>query len=182
MFWYFTTYRGRRLVRVRLQVFIRWRLRSTSCSRLIVTINSLKNFAMHTPSSKLTVYHDTGLGKHRLLINLSELAVSFGEHFSATLLGMYVLSGEDCTCAYKGKGRCALIKLEKNPRCHKLCLQFGEDWSSWKSSPACCTDRTASLRWMASVPNPCVRSWVRIRNSLPNLRSTWLAFLPATLL
>ena len=113
-----------------------------------------KHFATHTPSSKLTVYHDTGSGKHRQLINLSDLAGSFGEDFSATLLGMYVLSGEDCTCAFKGKGRWALKKLEKNSRCHKLFLQFGEDWSSWKSSPAWCTDRTASVRWMASVPNP----------------------------
>ena len=38
-------------------------------------------------------------------------------------------------------------------------------------SPAWCTDRTASLRWMASVPNPCARSWVRMINSFPNLRS-----------
>ena len=116
------------------------------------------------------------LGKHRQLFNLSDLAVSFGEDFNGTLLGMYVLRGEDYTRAFKWKGRWALKKLEKNPMCHKLFLQFGEDWSSWVSSPAWCKERTASLRWKASVPNPCARSWVRTRNSLPNLRSTWLAF------
>ena len=71
-----------------------------------------KNFAMHTPSSKLTVYHDTESGKHRQLINLSDLAVSFGEDVRVTLLDMYVLSGEDCTCVFEGKGRWALIKLD----------------------------------------------------------------------
>ena len=60
-----------------------------------------------TPSSKLTVYHDTGSGKHRQLINHSDLAVSFGEVYCVTLLGLYVLSVEDFTSAFKGKGRWA---------------------------------------------------------------------------
>ena len=54
-------------------------------------------------------------------------------------------------------------------------------WNSWKRSPSWYTDRTASLRWTASVSNSCARSWVTTGNSLPNLKSTWLAFLPATL-
>ena len=57
----------------------------------------------HTPSSKLTVYNDTGSGKHQQLINLSDLAVSLGEDYCATLLGMYVFSGEECTNAFKEK-------------------------------------------------------------------------------
>ena len=89
------------------------------------------------------------LGKHRQLINLSDLAVSFGEDFNPTLLGMYVLSGEDCTRAFKGKGRWALKKLEKNPRCHKLFL-----------------------------PNPCARSWVRTIEKLTSKRKVDLARLP----
>ena len=35
---------------------------------------------------------------------------------------------------------------------------------------------------VTDVPNSCARSWLRTRNSLPNLRSTWFAFFPATLL
>ena len=58
----------------------------------------------HAHASKLTVFHNTGSGKHRQLINNFDLAVSFGEDYCMTLLGMYVLSGEDCT---KGKGRWA---------------------------------------------------------------------------
>jgi hypothetical protein len=40
--------------------------------------------------------------------------------YCATLLGFYVFSGEDCTSAFKGKGKVGpLKKLEKNPRFHK---------------------------------------------------------------
>ena len=52
---------------------------------------------------KLTVYLDTGSGKHRQLINISELAELLGEDYCGTLLGLYVFSGEDCTSAFKGK-------------------------------------------------------------------------------
>jgi len=52
---------------------------------------------------KLTVYLDTGSGKHRQLINISELAESLGEDYCGTLLGLYVFSGQDCTSAFKGK-------------------------------------------------------------------------------
>ena len=58
-----------------------------------------------TPSSKLTVYHDAGSEKYRQLINLSNFTVSLGEDYCATVLGMYVFSGEDCTSAFKGKGK-----------------------------------------------------------------------------
>lgn len=58
----------------------------------------------HAHTINLTVYLDTGSGKHRQLINLSELAESLGEDYCSTLLGFYVFSGEDCTSAFKGKG------------------------------------------------------------------------------
>ena len=83
----------------------------------------------HAHAIKLTVYLDTGSGKHRQLINLSELAESLGEDYCATLLGFYVFSGEDCTSAFKGKGKVGpLKKLEKNPRFHKAFRQLGNDW------------------------------------------------------
>ena len=59
---------------------------------------------MPTLSSNLTVYNDIGSGKHRQLINLSDLAVSPGEDYCAMFLGMYVFSGEDCTSAFERKG------------------------------------------------------------------------------
>jgi len=41
-----------------------------------------------------------------------------------------VFSGEECTSAFKWKGKVGpLKKLEKNPRFHKLFLQFGEVWN-----------------------------------------------------
>lgn len=60
---------------------------------------------------------------------MSELAESLGEEYCATLLGYYVFSGEDCTSAFKGKGKVRpLKKLEKNPKFHKAFQQLGDDW------------------------------------------------------
>ena len=80
---------------------------------------------MPTPSSKLTVYHDTWSGKPQQLINLSDLAVSLGEDYCATLLGVYVFRGEDCTSAFIGKGEVGPLskKLAKNPRFNKAFMQ-----------------------------------------------------------
>ena len=78
---------------------------------------------------KLTVYLDTGSGKHRQLINLSDLAVSLGENYCATLLGIYVFSGEDCTSAFKEKGKMGpLKKLDKNPRFHNAFMKDEHGW------------------------------------------------------
>ena len=141
---------------------------------------------MPTLSSKLAVYHDIGSGKHRQLINLSDLAVSLGEDCCATLLGMYVFSGEDCTSAYK----------RKNP------------WKSWRRTPGfikrtCNSVRngTSSITCWISLEFTCLMYGQNRESSmdglrakllrkivgedeklLPNLRSTWLAFLPASLL
>ena len=43
----------------------------------------------HTHAIKLIVNLDTGSGKHRQLVNLSELVVSLGEDYCANLLGLY---------------------------------------------------------------------------------------------
>ena len=78
---------------------------------------------------KLTVYLDTWSGKHRQLINLSDLAVSLGETYCATLLGVEVFNGEDCTSAKKGKGKVGpLKKQEKNPRYHKAFMKDEQGW------------------------------------------------------
>ena len=75
---------------------------------------------LHAHEFALTVYLDTGTGKHRQLINISELASELGKDWCSTLLGFYVFSGEDCTSAFKGKGKVApLKKLERNPKFHK---------------------------------------------------------------
>ena len=84
----------------------------------------------HAHTIDLTIYLDTGSGKHRQLINISELAESLGEEYCSTLLGYYVFSGEDCTSAFKGKGKVApLKKLQKFPRLHKGFQQLGLNWN-----------------------------------------------------
>ena len=78
----------------------------------------------------MTVYLDTGSGKHRQLIKIAELAESLGEDYCGTLLGFYVFSGEDCTSAYKGKGKMGpMKKLEKNPKYHSAFRKLGDDWN-----------------------------------------------------
>ena len=97
----------------------------------------------HAHTISLTIYLDTGSGKHRKLINLSDLAASLGESYCEILLGFYVFTGEDCTSSLKRKGKVApLKKLEKNPRFHKCFQQLGDDCNvnvdvlkKWRSSP-----------------------------------------------
>lgn len=74
----------------------------------------------HAMSIRLTIILDIGVGKHRQLVDVSELSESLGQEYCSTLLGYYVFSGEDCTSAFKGKGKVQpLKKLEKNPKFHQ---------------------------------------------------------------
>ena len=58
-------------------------------------------------------------GKHRRLVNVSDLATELGKQWCSTLLGFYVFTGEDCTSTFKGKGKIApLKKLIKSPMFH----------------------------------------------------------------
>ena len=63
------------------------------------------------------MYIDIGTGKGRQLVNVTQLATDLGPEYCETLLGYYVFSGEDCTSAFKGKGKVGpLKKLQKNPK------------------------------------------------------------------
>ena len=74
----------------------------------------------HSHSLNLAIYLDTGTGKHRKIVNVTQLAESLGAEYCTTLLGYYVFSGEDCTSAFRGKGKVTpLKKLQKNPKFHK---------------------------------------------------------------
>ena len=68
---------------------------------------------LHAHDLTITIYLDTGTGKHRKLINIGELADELGKDWSATILGFYVFSGEDCSSAFKGKGE--VTPLKKTP-------------------------------------------------------------------
>lgn len=73
----------------------------------------------HAQSITLTIYLDTGTGKHRKIVNISELAESKGAEYCTTILGLYVFTGEDVTSAFKGKGKVGpLKKLQSNPKYH----------------------------------------------------------------
>jgi len=73
----------------------------------------------HANSIHLSIYLDTGTGKHRHLINVSELAEAKGPEHCTTILGLYVFTGEDVTSAFKGKGKVGpLKKLQSNPKYH----------------------------------------------------------------
>nr|XP_033967869.1 uncharacterized protein LOC117468025 [Pseudochaenichthys georgianus] len=83
----------------------------------------------HASRINLSIYLDHGSGKHRTLINVTELSESLGPDYCSTLLGFYVFTGEDCTSAFKGKGKVnPLKKLEKTPKLHKAFRQLGADW------------------------------------------------------
>jgi hypothetical protein len=74
----------------------------------------------HLHTNNLTIYLDTGAGKHRRLIDVSTFVESLGSLYCTTLLGYYVYSGEDCTSAFKSKGKVVpLKKLQKNPKFQK---------------------------------------------------------------
>ena len=90
--------------------------------------NGLKNTVVHLSDSDiffivlyyahklapLTIYLDTSSGANRRIMNRSDLAEDFGASFCKTLLGIYCFTGEDCNCAFKGKGKtCPIKKLDK---------------------------------------------------------------------
>lgn len=73
----------------------------------------------HAVSIDLTIYLDTGTGKKRKIVNVSELASSKGPEYCSMVLGFYVYTGEDVTSAFKGKGKVApMKKLQKHPKYH----------------------------------------------------------------
>ena len=77
----------------------------------------------------LTVLFDTGSGAKRRLINMTNLADDFGEGFCTTLLGIYIYTGEDCTSAFRGKGKVTPFKkLQQMPKYHNVFKRLGESW------------------------------------------------------
>jgi hypothetical protein len=77
----------------------------------------------------LVVLFDTGSGEHRRLLNITEIAHDLGVQFCETLLGIYCFTGEDCNCAFKGKGKVnPLKKLEKKPKFQDSFAKLGVSW------------------------------------------------------
>ena len=72
-------------------------------------------FLYHAYTIALDIYLDVGAGKHRKINNVSEITESKGEDYCATILGLYVFTGEDITSAFKGKVG-PLKKFHKIPK------------------------------------------------------------------
>ena len=81
----------------------------------------------HAHTMNLTIYLDTGTGKHRKVVNITELTQSLGEDCCATLLGFYVFTGEDCTRSFKGKENVGPLK--ENQGFHAIFRQLLDGWN-----------------------------------------------------
>ena len=91
-----------------LQQAVQWGYKSSVVKNPDTDI--LMNLLYHADKLKVTTYLGYGSGVHRELINVSELASSLRSDYCESLLGFYVFSGEDCTSAFKGKGKGLLSK------------------------------------------------------------------------
>ena len=75
----------------------------------------------HAHSFALTIYTDIGTGKHHQIVNVSELAESLGDDYCATLIGLYVFTGEGVTSAFKDKRKVGpLKKVKTQPKYHEV--------------------------------------------------------------
>lgn len=74
----------------------------------------------HANIINLDIYIDTGTGRHRQLVNVTELATPLGQPYCSTLLSYYVFTGEDCTSTSRGKGKVAPLKRVKGGRRQKM--------------------------------------------------------------
>ena len=84
----------------------------------------------HALSIKISIFIDIGVGKNRKIVDVSALAKSLGQEYCSCLLGLYVFTGEDCTSAFKGKGKIGPAKkLQRNPKYQRIFAKLGEDWS-----------------------------------------------------
>ena len=68
-------------------------------------INILVILLHHAHALEITIYLDSGIGKHRRLINVCELAERRGAGYCTAILGLYVFAA---TSAFKGKGKVRL--------------------------------------------------------------------------
>ena len=77
----------------------------------------------------ITVLFDTGAGKHRRLINVTEYAACYSQEYISALLALHAFCGCDSTSAFKGKGHVGPIKLiKKSPRFLRPLSQLGNSW------------------------------------------------------
>ena len=67
---------------------------------------------------------------HLGLLNITEITGDFGARFCEEILGIYCYTGEDCNCAFAGKGKVNPMKeLEKNPKFQDSFAKLGDSWA-----------------------------------------------------
>ena len=77
----------------------------------------------------MTVLFDTGTGKHRKLINMTEVGEAYTPEYRATLLALHAFCGYDTSSTFKGRGHILPIKtLEKLPRFTRPLARLGNAW------------------------------------------------------
>ena len=85
-------------------------------------------FLCHACDIDITIYLDTGIGKKRLLINVSEKAKMFGKEWCKILLRVYVFTGEGFVSDFNGKCKVThLKKLMKYPKLHSAFSKLVEE-------------------------------------------------------
>ena len=68
----------------------------------------------------LTIFLDNGTGKHRQIVNVSQMAESMGSDKCKMVLGLHVFTGKNVTSSFKGKGKIGpLKKLQRHPIHHE---------------------------------------------------------------
>ena len=103
----------------RVVLYVKYAVQLGYKSAMVTTPDSDIFFILlhHAHSLPITIYLDTGSGKHLHIVNVSELAECKGPEYCTTLLGLYVFTGEDTTRAFKGKGKVGpLKKLQNHPK------------------------------------------------------------------
>ena len=91
---------------------------------------------LHHSSKVLTnILFDTGYGNHRRLLNVSHLAMEYGQPRSSALMALHAFTGCDTTSCFKGIGKLKPLKvLTQCKEYEELIGNLGNLFKSLKSS------------------------------------------------
>ena len=64
----------------------------------------------HAHTFDIRIYLDIGTGKSRPLINIMAKSQELGREWCVVLVDAYIFTGENCTTAFKGKGKVTPLK------------------------------------------------------------------------
>ena len=74
----------------------------------------------HAMTIGLTIFFDNGSGKHRQIVNVSQMAESMGADKCKIVLGLHAYTGKNVISSFKRKGKIGpLKKLQRHPIHHE---------------------------------------------------------------